>query len=483
MTVRTPDPVVAGAAPAAPVPLGPAVWFAVVSVAMAGIVPAILIALTPTDGSESPAWAAMLALAVVAGVRFAWLVSRGELRLYEIVFWLFTYVFLGLAPVSQLRTNSYPGTTPDVHTALNGQAALVVWVGVLAFIIGVAIAVLRRPTPEDRRRISLVVPHRLMVFNVVVLLGCAYYVAKIGPGGLVLSRAARAVVEDAAWSNPTVWAIVKAFVSLAPVIAFAATMRLRRQRRAVGAVPPVAWAWIMAGLALAIDNPISTPRYVTGTAALGLLVALGAASRPRRLRILAVSLVAGMVLVFPLLDMFRYTTSPGDTAPTTLAETLQTADFDAFDQINNTVLLVDTDGIRGGQQALTSVFFFVPRAVWSTKAEDTGVLIAHFRDYKVTNLSAPIWTELYIDGSWVLLVVGMLLLGYVLRRADDAAVANFRTFPAPGVLSGTLPFYLIIMLRGSLLQSMAGLTVLALCTWLTGRRVPASRFSEELTSR
>ncbi len=144
---------------------------------------------------------------------------------------------------------------------------------------------------------------------------------------------------------------------------------------------------------------------------------------------------------------------------------------------------VDTNGTRGGQQTLSAALFFVPRATWPTKAEDTGVMIAEFRGYKVTNLSAPVWTELYIDGGWLFLVVGMGLLGFILRRADDAAVARFRLFAAPGVLAGTLPFYLIIMLRGSLLQSMAGFTVLIVCAAVVGRRVPASRLPAELTSR
>ncbi len=468
---------------ARPVPASPAVWFALIAVGMAGIVPAILIAMTPTEGNESTAWVWAVPVVLLSGIRFAWVVAQGRLRLFEIVFWLFTYVFIGLAPLAQMRSNQYPGTTPAIDTSLNQRAMGVVWVGLAAFLVGLAVATYRRQKPDDQRTVSLVAPHRATIFAVVVTLGCLAYLARIGPATLFLSRAARGDVEGAAFANSTVDAIISAFVALAPVIAFAALMRLRRQRHARGEPAPVFWVWVMLVLIVLIDNPISTPRYVTGTAALGVLVALGAASKPRRLRILAVSLVAGLVLVFPLLDLFRYTTTPGDTQPQSFSETLMTADFDAIDQINNAVWFVDTNGVRGGQQTISSALFFVPRAAWPTKAEDTGVMIANFRGYKVTNLSAPVWTELYIDGGWLLLVLGMGLLGFVLRRADDAAVARFRLFAAPGVLAGTLPFYLIIMLRGSLLQSMAGFTVLVVCAAAVGRRVPASRLAEELTSR
>lgn len=471
------------APPGRPVPLSPAVWFALIAVGMAGVVPAILMAMTPTQGDESSAWIWAVPVVLVSGIRFAWVVAKGQLRLFEIVFWLFTYVFIGLAPLAQMRANTYPGTTPALDTTLNERAMGIVWVGLAAFLVGLTIATLRKQKPDEQRTVSLVVPHRVTIFCVIVLLGCLAYLARIGPATLFLSRVARGDVEAAAFSNSTVDAIISAFAALAPVIAFAAVMRLRRQRQARGETPPVFWAWAMLALIVLIDNPISTPRYVTGTAALGVLVALGAASKPRRLRILAVSLVAGMVLVFPLLDLFRYTTTPGDTQPTSFSETLMTADFDAIDQINNAIWFVDTNGTRGGQQTLSAVLFFVPRATWPTKAEDTGVMIANFRGYKVTNLSAPVWTELYIDGGWLFLVVGMGLLGFILRRADDAAVARFRLFAAPGVLAGTLPFYLIIMLRGSLLQSMAGFTVLIVCAAVVGRRVPASRLPAELTSR
>jgi len=57
-----------------------------------------------------------------------------------------------------------------------------------------------------------------------------------------------------------------------------------------------------------------------------------------------------------------------------------------------------------------------------------------------------------------------------------------RFLPAAGVLTATLPFYLIIMLRGSLLQSMAGFTVLVLCSLLVGRRRPVPDARRQLRS-
>ncbi|MGI3785393.1 MAG: hypothetical protein ACRYG2_31970, partial [Janthinobacterium lividum] len=76
-----------------------------------------------------------------------------------------------------------------------------------------------------------------------------------------------------------------------------------------------------------------------------------------------------------------------------------------------------------------------------------------------TNLSAPIWAEMLLNfGLWGVPVLS-LLMGYALGRLDRA----FRDLPESGALpiaTAVLPFYLLILLRGSLLQATGSLVVL-----------------------
>lgn len=465
---------------ARPVPATPALWFSVLALVLAAVIPGILIVSTPLSMRSSDAWIWALWVMVLAGLRLAWLVAQGAPRLFEMVFWVFSYLFVGVAPVSQFRAGVYPGTTPNIDTSLNGPAMLVVWVGLAAFVVGVAVATIRKPFPAQRLSVPLVVPHRLYVALVLITAWVLYYVAKIGPGSLVATRQTRGSHESAAWPVSTITAIVIAVAALAPVIGFAAVMRLRRQRKAAGRPAPVWWAVLMAVLVLAVDNPISMARYISGTAILSMVVALGATLRPRGYRWLAVGLLVGFVFVFPLADLFRYNSTSGQEKPTSFAETFQSPDFDAINQINNTLAYVRDNGVTKGKQVSGAVLFFVPRNVWPGKADDTGVLLADYRGYTVTNLSAPVWTELFIDGGWWWMAAGMGALGYALRRLDSQAIARMEVFHAPGLLAGTLPFYLVIMLRGSLLQSMAGFTVLSLTALAVSRRVPASRVAAVL---
>jgi hypothetical protein len=321
-----------------------------------------------------------------------------------------------------------------------------------------------------RRFVTRVSTHRTVILCGFGLLVASYYVAKVGIGTLFSARDARADVETALWPNFTVASIVRASATLTLVVGFAALMRLRRERRLVGRLGPAILPWVVLAVLLLVVNPVSASRYVLGTALLSVTAALGAIATDRRARVLMIALVLGLIVVFPYADFARTEQAKAPIRIGGPAQALTSADFDAFDQINNTVAYVETNGHTAGRQVAGAVLFWVPRSVWTDKPDNTGQLLGDFREYQNTNLSAPIWTELWIDGGWVLLVFGMGALGWVFRRFDERAKAQPRDL-RPGVLTGILPFYMIIVLRGSLLQAMAGLAVMVGAGLFVTRRV------------
>ena len=123
-------------------------------------------------------------------------------------------------------------------------------------------------------------------------------------------------------------------------------------------------------------------------------------------------------------------------------------------------MFVQERGTTSGRQALGVALFWVPRAVWPEKPVDTGILLAEYRGYKFTNLSAPLPAEMYINGGWWLMTAGMAVLGASTRRFDRRIVQSFSYAKAPVVLGSILPFYMIIIMRGSLLQAMAYLAAI-----------------------
>ncbi len=84
----------------------------------------------------------------------------------------------------------------------------------------------------------------------------------------------------------------------------------------------------------------------------------------------------------------------------------------------NTISWVDTRGHTYGRQLAGSGLFFVPRAVWSGKPEDTGVRVGQWMGLRMTNLSAPLWTEFWVDLGATGMIGGMALIGYASARTD-----------------------------------------------------------------
>lgn len=430
------------------------VW---VAVAMVVAVPAVLIHSTPSTADSS--WLAALLITVVSGARYAWIVGDGRRRLVEMSFWVFTYVFMGLAPMVQIRSGVYPVTTPRVDTSLNGLAATVVLVGIAAFVLGLMMPARRRGQAHTAVQVN---GYRAVSLAVLALAVNAYYVSKLGVGLLFANRLDRDNMETIVWSDSSTYGIIAASASMSVVVAFVALVKYLQQAqkrsRAMIALT------IIVGITLAATlNPISSARYIFGTAALAALASLGAFATRDRFRAIAVLAVVALVAVFPLLDAFRYT-SNADFKVTDTFSALTSADFDSFEQINNTLLYVDRNGSTHGKQALGVILFAVPRRIWPDKASDTGVLLAEYRHFGNLNMSAPIWTELYINGMWVALIIGMFALGVIAKIADTRIEETLQHSRAPAILACVLPFYLLIVMRGSLLQAMSYLTVTIACS-------------------
>lgn len=443
-----------------------AVW---VFVSMVVLVPIVVIGFTPTP--HRSVWMGALVVTTIAGVRYAWIIGEGYRRLIEMSFWMFTYVFLGLAPLAQLRLEQNPPTTPRLDPSLDPAALVIVVTGLVFFCVGLFVAKLVWPrlpaVMTGERGAGRIDPVRAVILAVIALALNAYYIGKIGIGTLLESRTAVTEQAEGALGQSSTAVIIAAGAMMSLLVAFIAVVKyydtMAVKERLL--LPVI----IVLGAVLCVTlNPISNARYLFGTAALAVAALFGLFATRGRFRVVAILAVAALVLVFPLADAFRYSSSAQFKTSNPL-ESLTSPDYDAFAQINNTVLYVQNNGNTGGDQALGVLFFWVPRTIWPDKAQDTGVLLATSRNYAVDNLSAPLWTELYINGGYAVLILGMLLFGLVAGVQDRRIEISLRTARAPTVLACILPFYAIILLRGSLLQAMSYLVVIISCAlFVTG---------------
>jgi tryptophan-rich sensory protein len=459
--------------------------------AFAGVVaPTALVQATPP--ATDRLWVAALGFCVLAAARFAWIVGDGRRRLYEMTFWIYSYSFLGLAPLVQSRTRVWPGTTPDGDWSYTTKAMTVVVVGTLAFLVGVLIAERRghQPGKPFLHLPSIVLLNRRVVYGVAAfsLIANLYFLSQTQIIQFTQSRYDPNVSFKDMETAASTGTIVQSLAAMSLLVAFVALVRERQlsksglQKGISGAVAPTTVGLVLTiivGLSLLNTlNPISNARYIAGTALLASATVLGLVATRRRFRILAVSFLMGLVFVFPFADAFRYSLQ-GEFKSSGVVESLNSPDFDSFAQINNAVLYVDRSGPTDGKQLLGVVAFWVPRRLWPEKPVDTGIFIARDRGYEFDNLSAPLWAELYINGGWVLLILAMGAFGAIVSRLDARTDHDLRTRGTLGILACILPFYLMILLRGSLLQAMSYLTLIVFFTVVVSLKAVRGHKSEE----
>lgn len=450
----------AGDPGALPQPLLGTIVFAVLAL----IAPLFVVATTPNNGYD--AWAGCLAVAVLAAARFAWAVSARESHIVDMVVSVFVYGFLGIAPMVQLRQRADISTTPGFLEQYAWQSVAIVFIGYGALLLGAFFGKRSSPhnSPASEPTAVALRKSRVMVATLLAFGITAYYAYSLGPEALFHTRSVIDAERAATWGNPTTAALVTGFSNMGLLVAAVAQILLFRQRRASGGPAPLVLMIVTLVALLVVVNPVSSPRYTVGTVYVALLAACGAWSSLKKYRTVAVSLLTALFFLFPIASTFRNSIEAKVQFKGPL-ESLLSGDFDSFYQINNTVYFIASRGITWGDQLLGVVLFWVPRDVWPGKAVDTGILLAEFRGYSFTNLSAPLWAELMINGSWPLLVLGMTLIGFMVRRWDSKLALHIARAGTPGLVGCIVPVYLLIVLRGSLLQSMASLSVILLLTW------------------
>jgi oligosaccharide repeat unit polymerase len=432
-----------------------------VAIALAGLAPTLIVAATPEVGYPSNSLGPML-IAVLAALRLAAIVGASTRRLFEMVFWLYVYVFLGVAPMIQMRLGADTDTAPNVNHYLDWQTTGVVLIGCAAFLIGV----LARPSQQviaGTEDVPLVSPLRANLLTFATLGIFAYYASRIGFGTLFKSRDTLDLARSMAWGDKTTTALIVGVTTMGLLVSAIAQIQVRRQRKQEGRPAPAFLPCISFVALIICVNPISSARYAFGTVFLALIGALGAYKTVKRFRVVTLGAVFGLVYMFPVADMFRRSLDPSAKSQNPL-ESMLSGDFDSFSQITNTIDYVAANGISWGNQMLGVLFFWVPRSLWPNKPLDTGPIVAEWKMYFFKNLSSPLWAEFFINGGWVFVVIGMLVVGLAVGRLDRKSEAVLSTTGQPSVIASILPFYLLIVLRGSLLQSVSSMAVILLAS-------------------
>ena len=424
-----------------------------------------------------------VALTVYSGARLATFLGGARPSYLGVVFFIFVYVWMGLAAVAQTASQTWPFgdvLSPDIQL----QGALVVATGTVLYDAG---RLLSRLLHRERQA---VVPHRIRQLSTSrsVILGWIVIItsplAVYSLGGLAAQFQNRDAADAALFPAGVINGVAQQQILLGSlardgwtVVAFVALYALllvRRERRIAGLPAKVSHRLLLFGLLganVVINSPFANARFWLGTMLIALLLA-----RPFSLRWLGkvtflVCMLVGTAVIFPYGNIFRNAASYQSTQDISVVRAFQTLpDYDASFEVAATVQYVEVNGLSMGRQLLGTATFWVPRHYWPTKPEDTGLVLGYFYGTPTPNISAPIWAEGFIDFGWLGVAVIMMLVGYGSATLDRGWGAKVGPLEFSRVVLPLLAGYSFILLRGSLLQAMGRLTVFCLLLWLLCRR-------------
>jgi len=411
-----------------------------------------------------------LSILFYCALRLTWLAGLGKPKLLSITFFVFIYVWVGLAASAQLIAGQFPWEAmhkdEDVLPALfEIVLAIVAWeAGHLWFR-------LRPPAASTGRAfegLSLVIPDRAVVWLSVVALGLTLIGMKtFGFNHLFLTHAAMASVWASAGTKAE--SLVGSILLRAPsliafnVIAYNGLRRwrsLNKERKRFYFVMGI----FMGALYFVANYPPAQSRFW-----LGAVVLTPAFALPRWRRWFApmwvLGFAAGLTVVFPYMDMFRRATTleqgfqQFNVNEAVTKKLIQKADYDAFQQtIDGYRFGERIEGSTMGRNFIGAALFWVPRALWSGKPNGTGLEVAESNDRFFTNLSAPMWMEFYYGFGWM--GIAGLMLVYARFCAWGESLYERTLLPgAPDSLARLMvPYWAafhIFMLRGDLMNATA----------------------------
>jgi hypothetical protein len=413
------------------------------------------------------------AIVVWSGARIAMLVVSGRPRILTLFFWIYVYLWLGLAPFAQLSA----GALPLPHTFSDGtltEASVLIWLGILGFELGQVWQAGRTKPKLSSRLFQRDLSWRTLVaLTVFSLILTPILVSQVGGfATLFTSRQAYDAASSVLQSNPndhSTAGIYSALLSIPPLIGLLAWFHLRRKPQHHHR--PLTLAALLGALLLVntvVNNPISQSRSWFAVCAFSVVLATSWGSSRRWFPIVAVSLITLTIVVFPFAGYFRYTgQAPAISWQVVANQYATSGDYDSYAQISAGIDYTNIYGFTPGQVLVGPTLFWLPRSLWPGKPGDTGVLLATFEGYAYTNLSAPLWIEMYMAGGYPLTFIAFALLGLAWRRLDDLFV---RSTPLEGgvvrIVVPLLAVYEVVLLRGSLLTITGRLVLLAIVPFL-----------------
>ncbi len=212
-------------------------------------------------------------------------------------------------------------------------------------------------------------------------------------------------------------------------------------------------------LFLLINFPTSAARFQIIAAYLGLFLIFS--HRFSSKYIVSILFLAGLFIIFQVLEVFRKLTSFNELEINSISESVTSAfneaHYDSYQMLVNSMNYVSENGPTWGRQLLGVFLFFVPHTIWPDKPIGSGAFLAEKLNFSFDNIVMPIMGEAFINFSFVGIIMFAILLGSICRGLDQAYWIKIKN-KDNGLLTHFYPVligYFFFMNRGDLMSSFA----------------------------
>ena len=357
-------------------------------------------------------------------------------------FWVFQYFFFGIVPLCTFLDQnpiSLSQISPRITFIFASELALLANSVIALIQLQIFYKTQLIPNKSDEF-ISLPINFlkKLRWIIVIYILFLPFMIKFLG-GGDFLFRKVRISVATSGVVSP-MYAIVLSITLVTPLIALLSTLYIKTFK--LGDVH-FTYQLILIAWVILLSNPFGQARQTTLFLLLPLLFFW---LRNHRILTQLFFVALPITLVFSANPVNRYTGAlqlPSFIIPS------RSGDYDAFAQFVNGIQLASENAFPLLRQILGSLAFFVPRSIWLSKPNDTGVEIGRLLGLNFQNLSSPWLAEAYVNARVPGILIVSYFIGIYLTRLDLQSNHKVSQFLTAAIVSGIL----FIVLRGSLLQA------------------------------
>lgn len=333
-------------------------------------------------------------------------------RTYSLLKIIGVFFFMGVVPINEYLTNTFYWGGLRINSLVLFKTNVIIIIGILSFIVGNIISeatITVRP-----KMVTIFVNHTNM--TILFFISClvvSYYndfnLTSVMTRGNINNLDKTEVVSIAKQ------AIYIGIIRPLPLILFLIYyLKYNNHNKKISKSPlrsKIALI-LLFGIAVFMVLPTSIPRFQAAALYIPILILFTPIWSYRY--IMPLSLLGALLVIFPLLNLFRYY-DPTNFQWKYSLDFMTEGHFDAY---QNFARLIELNLITHGEQLKTSILFFIPRSIWSEKSIGSGAYLANEANYSFNNISMPYIGEGYINFGVPGVIAFMFFLGILVGYLD-----------------------------------------------------------------